>query len=48
MGYTGQVIGGISRAAPSVRYALPDMGYVDAGTQTMLTNGFDLGVEFIH
>ena len=48
LGYTGQVIGGIRRAAPSVKYQLPDMGYVDAGTQTMLTNGFDLGVEFIH
>jgi hypothetical protein len=48
LGYTGQVIGGIRRAAPSVRYAIPDMGFVDAGTQTMLTNGFDLGVEFIH
>jgi hypothetical protein len=46
-GYTGSVISGIRRAAPSVRYALPDMGYVDADTQTMLTNGFDLGVEFV-
>jgi hypothetical protein len=48
MGYTGQVIGGIRRAAPSVRYNLPDFGFNDAGTQTMLTNGFDLGVEFVH
>lgn len=46
-GYTGSVIGNIRRAAPSVRYALPDMGFVDAGSQTMLSNGFDLGVEFI-
>jgi hypothetical protein len=46
-GYTGSAITGIRRAATSVRYALPDMGYVDADTQTMLTNGFDLGVEFV-
>lgn len=46
-GYTGSVISGIRRAAPSVHYSLPDMGYVDADTQTMLTNGFDLGVEFV-
>jgi hypothetical protein len=46
-GYTGSAITNIRRAAPSVKYALPDMGFVDAGTQTMLTNGFDLGVEFV-
>ena len=33
---------------PRFEYALPDMGYVDAGGQTMLINGFDLGVEFVH
>jgi hypothetical protein len=47
-GYTGSYIGNIHRAAPSVRYALPHMGYVDAGTQDFLINGFDLGVEFIY
>lgn len=47
-GYTGSVVSNIRRAAPSVRYALPDMGYVDAGGQTMLANGFDLGIEFVH
>ena len=48
VGYTGSVIGGIKRAASSVKYALPDMGYVDNGTQTMLINGLDFGVEFVH
>lgn len=47
-GYTGSAMANIRRAAPSVKYYLPDMGYVDAGTQTILTNGFDMGVEFIH
>lgn len=47
-GYTGSAMANIRRAAPSIKYALPDMGYVDAGTQTMLSNGFDLGVEFVH
>ena len=41
-------IGGIKRAAPSVQYSLPDMGYVDTGTQNLLINGLDFGVEFVH
>jgi Putative beta barrel porin-7 (BBP7) len=47
-GYTGSFIGNIRRAAPSVRYTLPDMGYRDAGTQNLLVNGLDFGVEFHH
>jgi hypothetical protein len=47
-GYTGSYVGNIRRAAPSVRYALPDMGYVDTGGEDFLINGFDLGVEFIY
>jgi hypothetical protein len=47
-GYTGTFVGGIKRAAPSVKYALPEMGYVDSGVQELIINGFDLGVEFIH
>lgn len=48
LGYTGTVVGGIKRAASSVKYALPEMGYEDNGTQELLINGFDLGVEFVH
>jgi Putative beta barrel porin-7 (BBP7) len=47
-GYTGSYIGNIKRAAQSVRYRLPDLGYQNAGTQDLLMNGFDLGVEFVH
>ncbi|MEX0641585.1 MAG: BBP7 family outer membrane beta-barrel protein, partial [Pirellulales bacterium] len=47
-GYTGSFVGNIRRAAPSVRYALPDMGYVNTGGENLLINGFDLGVEFVH
>ena len=47
-GYTGSVMANIRRAAPSVHYKLPDMGYVDTGGETMLSNGFDLGLEFVH
>jgi hypothetical protein len=47
-GYTGSFVGNIKRAAPSVHYNLPDMGYVDAGGQDLLINGFDFGVEFVH
>jgi hypothetical protein len=48
VGYTGSVVGGIRRAAPSVHYSLPEMGFVDAGTQQLLVNGVDFGVEFVH
>jgi hypothetical protein len=48
IGYTGSVVGGIRRAAPAVHYALPEMGFVDAGTQTLLMNGVDFGIEFVH
>jgi hypothetical protein len=47
-GYTGSVMANIKRAATSVRYRLPDFGYVDSGAQTLLSNGFDFGVEFVH
>jgi hypothetical protein len=48
VGYTGSAIAGVKRAASSVKYALPEMGYVDNGTQTLLSNGIDFGVEFVH
>lgn len=47
-GYTGAFVGNIKRAANSVKYRLPDFGYENAGTQDLLINGFDLGVEFVH
>jgi hypothetical protein len=47
-GYTGSYIGNIRRAAPSVHYSLPSMGYVDTGGEDFLINGFDLGVEFVY
>jgi hypothetical protein len=47
-GYTGSFIGNIKRASTSDKYALPDFGYENAGTQDLLINGFDLGVEFVH
>ncbi len=47
-GYTGAFVGNIRRAAPSVRYALPDMGFVDTDGEELLINGFDFGVEFVY
>ncbi len=47
-GYTGSFIGNIKRAATSVDYFLPDFGYRNSGTQDLLINGFDIGVEFVH
>jgi hypothetical protein len=47
-GYTGTYLGNIRRASPSVKYFLPNMGYNNAGTQEMLTNGFDFGCEFVY
>jgi hypothetical protein len=48
VGYTGTYVGQIHRAATSVRYSLPDMGYSKAGTQEIISNGVDFGVEFVY
>ncbi|MEX0611349.1 MAG: BBP7 family outer membrane beta-barrel protein [Pirellulales bacterium] len=48
LGLTSKYVGNIHRAAPSVFYRLPDMGYRDAGNQDILINGVDFGVEFVH
>lgn len=47
-GYTGMYVGNIRRAATSVRYYLPDMGYRDSGTQNLISNGVDFGIEFVY
>jgi hypothetical protein len=47
-GYSGMYVGNVRRAATSVRYYLPTMGFVDSGTQDLVTNGFNVGVEFVH
>jgi hypothetical protein len=48
VGYTGMYVGNVRRAAPSVRYYLPTMGFQDAGTQNLVANGVHFGVEFVH
>jgi hypothetical protein len=48
LGYTGTYIGNIKRASTSVRYYLPDMGYRDSGTQDLISNGVDMGIEFVY
>jgi hypothetical protein len=47
-GYTGMFVGNVRRASPSVHYSLPAFGYRDVGTQDLLVNGLDLGVEFVY
>jgi hypothetical protein len=47
-GYTGMYAGNIRRAATSVRYYLPTMGFRDTGTQNLVVNGVNFGVEFVH
>jgi hypothetical protein len=47
-GYTGMYVGNIRRASTSVRYFLPDMGFRNSGTQNFISNGVDLGVEFVY
>jgi hypothetical protein len=42
VGYTGMYVGHIRRAAPSVKYFLPTMGYQDGPTQDLVINGVDL------
>jgi Putative beta barrel porin-7 (BBP7) len=48
VGYTGMYVGNIRRAATSVKYFLPDMGYRDSGTQNLISNGVDVGIEFVY
>lgn len=48
LGYTGTYVGNIKRASTSVRYYLPDMGYRNSGTQDLISNGVDMGIEFIY
>ncbi len=48
VGYTGMYIGNIRRAATSVRYFLPDMGFRDSGTQDLISNGVDFGIDFVY
>jgi hypothetical protein len=48
VGYTGMYVGNIKRAATSVRYYLPDMGYRDSGNQELISNGVDAGIEFVY
>jgi Putative beta barrel porin-7 (BBP7) len=47
-GYTGMYVGNVRRASTSVKYALPDMGFRDSGTQNLISNGFDLGIDFVY
>jgi hypothetical protein len=44
-GYTGMYVGNIKRAATSVKYYLPDMGYRNSGNQELISNGVDLGID---
>ncbi len=48
VGYTGMYVGNIRRAATSVRYTLPDMGFRNSGTQNLISNGVDFGIEFVY
>jgi hypothetical protein len=43
--YTATFIGGISRASDSVRYELPNMGFVEGDTDSIFLNGIGFGVE---
>jgi hypothetical protein len=47
IGYTGMVIGGISRAAPKIVYELPNFGLSQEGSnEILLSHALTLGVEF--
>ena len=48
VGYTGMFVGNIRRAAPTVRYWLPDLGYQEAGMQDFLVNGVDFGIDIVY
>ena len=46
LGWTGIFIDNIRRAAQSVRYELPNMGFVNSGTQEIFINGAHFGADF--
>ncbi len=46
LGYTATFIDNLRRAAPAVNYTLPNMGFVDAGTQEIFVSGVNLGVQW--
>ena len=48
LGYTGMFVGNIRRAAPTVQYSLPEPGYREAGTQDLIVNGVDMGIEIVY
>lgn len=48
VGYNGMFVGNVRRAGNSVKYYLPTMGFNDAGTQNLVVNGFNVGLEFVH
>ena len=45
LGWTGTYIGNVRRASTSVNYTLPNMGFVDNGTQDIFINGANIGFE---
>ena len=46
LGWTGLFIDNIRRAAQSVRYEMPNMGFVNSGTQEIFINGAHFGADF--
>ena len=47
-GYTGMYVGNIRRAATSVNYACRTWAIARVGTQDLIVNGVDVGVEFVY
>ena len=48
LGYTATFVDNIRRAALHVRYRLPNMGLVDAGSQHLFYSGANVGIEINH
>jgi hypothetical protein len=47
-GYNAVFIDNVRRAARQVNYHVPDMGFINGGTQELFASGVNFGIEFNH
>lgn len=48
LGYTATYMGNIHRAAPSIRYELPTMGFLDGSGENAVINALNFGVDVVY
>jgi hypothetical protein len=48
LGYTATYIGNVHRAASSIRYELPTMGFIDGSGENVVMNSLNFGVDVVY